>query len=100
VKWDDEIADRIAAVNLFLDESRDRRKAALAELRERVGVCTPGAGFSHVENALRGEWIMACERGRAKVTITLAPTMPPKVQFFSVSAVPAAESGVRSGTCQ
>jgi CubicO group peptidase (beta-lactamase class C family) len=98
VAWDEAVADRIAAVNLFLDQSRDRRRAAIERLRTEVGVCVPGSGFDRVENALRGDWTMRCERGRLRVAITLAPTMPPKVQFMAVTAVPAAEPP-RSGTC-
>jgi hypothetical protein len=32
---------------------------------------------------------MACERGKLSVAVTLAPTMPPKVQFLSVGMAPA-----------
>src|SRR5215510_6956204 len=78
VKWDDAAADRIAAVNLFLDQSKDRRKAAIDALHAQVGACTLGVGFDRVENALRGDWTMPCERGKLKLAITLAPTAPPK----------------------
>jgi len=98
VKWDDAAADRMAAVNLFLDQSKDRRRAAIATLRAQVGACSPGSGFDRVENALRGDWTMTCERGRLRVAITLAPTMPPKVQFMSVTAAPATDAP-RPGTC-
>jgi hypothetical protein len=40
---------------------------------------------------------MNCERGKLQVAITLAPTMPPRVQFLSVRPAPAAEA---SGICQ
>ena len=98
VKWDDATADRMAAVNLFLDESRDRRKAAIDALHTQVGACTAGSGFDSVENALRGDWTMSCERGKLKVAITLAPTSPPKVQFLSVAPAPAEPP--RTGSCQ
>jgi hypothetical protein len=68
--------------------SRDRRRAAIEELGPGRR-CAAGSGFDRVENALRGDWTMTCERGRVKVAITLAPTMPPKVQFLSVTAAPA-----------
>lgn len=90
--WDDALADRVAAMNLFLDESKDRRRAHITRLREQVGVCRMDAPFD-VENALRGQWTLACERGSLRVAITLAPTMPPKVQHLSVqpaSATPPA----------
>ncbi len=98
VKWNDAAADRLAAVNLFLDQSKDRRRAAIEALRAQVGACPVGAGFDHVENALRGDWTMTCERGRLRAAITLAPTMPPKVQFLSVAAAPAVDLP-RAGTC-
>jgi CubicO group peptidase (beta-lactamase class C family) len=88
VRWDDRLADEIAAENLFLDQSRDRRRAEIDRLRASAGACTAGSGFDAVENALRATWTMNCERGKLQVAITLAPTMPPKVQFLSVRAAP------------
>jgi CubicO group peptidase (beta-lactamase class C family) len=84
-KWDDALADAIAADNLFLDQSKDRRRRAVEALHAEVGACTPDADGFVVENALRGRWTLTCERGRAQVAITLAPTMPPKVQYWTVS---------------
>ena len=98
VKWDDAGADRIAAQNLFLDISKDRRRAAIEQLRAQVGACTAGSGFDRVENALRGDWVMPCERGRLRVAITLAPTNPPLVQYLSVALAPSTEAP-RPGTC-
>ena len=86
VKWDDALADRVAAVNLFLDRSKDRRRREIEELRAKIGTCTADAPFAHVENALRGTWALKCERGELGVAITLAPTMPPRVQYLEVSA--------------
>jgi hypothetical protein len=87
--WDDRLADSLAAVNLFLDRSRDRRKAEIAKLEAEVGPCRAGTGFDVVENGLRGQWTMPCDRGALRVSITLAPTMPPRVQFLEVSRAPA-----------
>jgi CubicO group peptidase (beta-lactamase class C family) len=88
VRWDDRLADEIAAENLFLDQSKDRRRAEITRLRETVGACTPGSGFDDVPNALRGRWTMSCEKGKLEVAITLAPTMPPKVQLLEIRAAP------------
>ena len=88
IGWDDALAARIAADNLFLDESAERRRAAIDRLRQKVGGCTAPTSFDHVENALRGDWTMTCERGRLQVAITLAPTMPPMVQYLDVSEAP------------
>jgi hypothetical protein len=84
--WDDTLADSIAAENLLLDESKERRRAQAEQLRTRHGACRPDAGFD-VENALRGVWKMTCDRGSLRVGITLAPTMPPRVQSLSVASI-------------
>ena len=89
MRWDDRLADSLAAVNLFLDRSRDRRKAEIATLLNEVGSCQAGSGFDTVENALRGQWTMPCERGALRVSITLAPTTPPTVQYLELGRAPA-----------
>lgn len=99
-QWDDREADRIAAVNLFLDRSRDRRKAELEALRAQVGACAPPTGFDHVENALRGTWTLACERGRVRASVTLAPTMPLTVQYLEASRVEASTPPARLPACR
>src|SRR5262249_10239198 len=54
--WDDALADRMAAENLFLDRSKERRRAELDELHAKVGACTmPAERIDSVENALRGQ---------------------------------------------
>jgi len=85
VRWDDAVADRLAAVNLFRDRDKAHRHADLDALHAQLGACQAGSGFDRVENALRGDWTMSCERGKLKVAITLAPTSPPVVQFMSVT---------------
>ncbi|HEY0971937.1 MAG TPA: serine hydrolase domain-containing protein [Gemmatimonadales bacterium] len=98
LRWDDALADSVAAMNLFLDESRDRRQAEIARLLEEVGPCEAGTGFDRVENWLRGEWTMPCRSGSLRVRITLSPTVPPMVQHLDVARKP--EEGNRSaGYC-
>jgi CubicO group peptidase (beta-lactamase class C family) len=97
-KWDDGLADRIAAENLFLDQTKARRRAEIEQLQTSVGACRAEVvGFDVVENALRGSWTMACDKGQLQVAITLAPTMPPTVQFLSVRPAPAVAP--RTETC-
>jgi CubicO group peptidase (beta-lactamase class C family) len=96
MRWDDATANRIAAPNLFLDQSKDRRRSAIEALRAKSGACAAPAGFDYVENALRGRWTLKCEHGDLQVSITLAPTMPPTVQFMSVTPA----TTVRTNVCQ
>lgn len=97
INWDDALAERIAAENLFLDRSKERRRQEIEDLRTTVGACTAPNGFDQIDNALRGQWTMICERGRLQVALTLAPTMPPAVQFLSVR--PAPPEPQRTGAC-
>jgi CubicO group peptidase (beta-lactamase class C family) len=100
VEWDDAAIDRIAADNLFLDRDRARRRADFAAVRAKAGACKPPSGFEHVENALRGEWVLACERGAVRASVTLAPTSPPKVQVVNVRAVNSAAPASRASCPQ
>ena len=86
IKWDDALANRIAADNLFLDVAAEVRKTRWQGLAKDHGVCRAGATIDP-ENALRGTWKMTCERGWLEVGMTLAPTMPPKVQFVNIASV-------------
>ena len=66
--WDDRLADSIAAENLFLDQSKDRRRAEIERLRAAVGACTPGQRLRHrreraarvVDDELRDEGSSRC----------------------------------------
>jgi CubicO group peptidase (beta-lactamase class C family) len=100
LRWDDAQADKVAAMNLFLDVSKDRRQKQIDELKSKVGACTAPPAFENVENALRGSWLMKCERGDLRVSITLAPTMPPKVQFMEVTAPPPGASPPPTSACR
>jgi hypothetical protein len=82
--WDDSLADSIAAMNLYLDDPGDRRRERITSLVAQLGACRNEGPFD-VENALRGRWMMRCDRGALEVAITLAPTIPPRVQYLRVT---------------
>jgi hypothetical protein len=86
IKWDESLANKIAADNLFLDVAAEVRSSRWKALAEQHGTCRPASSIKP-ENALRGEWRMNCDRGWLDVFITLAPTMPPKVQLINISPV-------------
>lgn len=86
IKWDESLANRIAADNLFLDAAADVRVNRWKELAQTHGTCRPATSIDS-ENALRGEWKMMCDKGWLNVFITLAPTMPPKVQLININPV-------------
>ena len=98
--WDDGLAERVAADNLWLDSPVAARRARLATLAERHGTCREVSRFE-AENALRGRWRIGCDRGWLDVGITLAPTMPARVQQLDVRGVmpPGPSCSARSRKC-
>ncbi len=84
--WDDAVFDALAADNLALDTPREKRHAAFTDLKAKHGACRPGP--LEAENALRGAWTLACERGEFFLKVTLAPTQPPKVQLLEARSGP------------
>ena len=98
--WDDAVARGMAAMNLFLDSDITHRRAMLAALHAEIGgTCRVRQGSTRLENSLRGTWLIDCEGGTAQASITLAPTVPAKVQFLEVKRVPP-EGDAPAKTCQ
>lgn len=85
-KWDDALADELMAANFFLDEPRERWRARVADLHTRHGKLHP-EGELEITNPLRGVWTMRGARGWCRVAITLAPTVPPRVQHLSITSI-------------
>ncbi|MEO8499577.1 MAG: serine hydrolase domain-containing protein [Vicinamibacteria bacterium] len=85
-RWSDAGLQEIAAMNLFLDRSLDRRRKDFEALRDTHGACRAETAIE-AENALRGRWTLVCERGQVKVSVTLAPTLPPTVQHLETLSV-------------
>jgi hypothetical protein len=80
VRWDDRARTTRRPGNVSRSDQgatprRDRR-AACDGRRVRPAAASIGG------KRLRGQWTTTCERGTLQVAITLAPTMPPKVQYL------------------
>ncbi|MHB1330344.1 MAG: hypothetical protein ACYC2K_19265, partial [Gemmatimonadales bacterium] len=100
LNWSEPLADSVAAMNLYLDEPKPRRRAAIERLRTQVGgSCRPEGPFE-VENALRGRWRLRCASGDLRVSITLAPTEPAKVQQLDVRTMAREESLAPPAACR
>jgi CubicO group peptidase (beta-lactamase class C family) len=82
--WDNSAAEALAADNLFLDSPAATRSSEIEKIKKEVGACRE-PGELEPENLLRGKFRLPCERGFVDVSFTLAPTMPPKVQFLRFS---------------
>jgi hypothetical protein len=86
--WDDAEAQKIAAMNFFLDAPAAQRRAEIEKLKSEVGECS-AAGPMIPENWLRGQFNLTCAKGGVGVFLTLAPTQPPAVQHLSFRKIDA-----------
>lgn len=84
-QWDDGKAAALSTESFFLDMTLQKRREQFERLRTDLGACHSTSSIQP-DNALRGRWIMNCENGWLYCFITLAPTMPPRVQFLQVVA--------------
>ncbi|HEX2077194.1 MAG TPA: serine hydrolase domain-containing protein [Longimicrobium sp.] len=100
VRWDDALADSLAAMNLYRDEPKERRRAAIERMvQEAGGECRPD-GAIRAENALRGSWKMRCRDSDLGIYITLAPTEPATVQFLEVTPLARDEDLGTAAVCR
>ena len=82
--WSDSGMQALAADNLLLDVPLDQRRDEFARLRALSGACRAVEDVV-AENWLRGRFDLTCERRPLRVTFTLAPTTPPRVQHLAVT---------------
>ena len=82
--WDDASAIAIAADNFALDRPLEQRRQDLAALRATHGRCMT-VGALRPMGALRGEWLMTCERGTLLASLMLTPTRPPRLQSLTMA---------------
>ncbi|MCO5212352.1 MAG: beta-lactamase family protein [Caldilinea sp.] len=85
-RWNDDLADALVADNFFLDLSRERWQQRVARLRTLHGDLVP-EGEIEIDNPLRCSWRLCGERGWCNVSLTLAPTMPPRIQEIEIASV-------------
>lgn len=80
-RWDSAAAE-VAFIPTFFDAG-PTTATDLAALRAAHGSCRP-EGPIDAENALRGTWTLGCERGYVDLFVSLAPTVPPRIQSLIV----------------
>jgi hypothetical protein len=84
-QWDDAQAATLFTDTFFMDMSAERRRAQFEKLQADLGQCLSVSEIEP-ENWLRGRWMLHCEHGSLEVFATLAPTVPPRVQFLALTA--------------
>jgi CubicO group peptidase (beta-lactamase class C family) len=84
-RWDAREAASLAAENFYLDLSADRRREQFEDLHATLGACT-SVGELIAPGALEGHWRMDCERGTIDISLSLSPTVPPRLQTLDLIA--------------
>jgi CubicO group peptidase (beta-lactamase class C family) len=87
-RWDDGVADAAFAMNLDLDEPRDRRRDAVARVAADLGPFRRDPGRPDVSwSAAHLRWWLRGERGWAQLEILVTPEPQPRIQTLLVTPV-------------
>lgn len=84
-QWDDAKLTTLTTASFFQDAPLDKRRQQVEQLRASLGKCRSTTAIEP-ENALRGRWRMDCQRGHIEVWVTMAPTVPPRMQVLQFTA--------------
>jgi CubicO group peptidase (beta-lactamase class C family) len=88
--WDDEVAMRLFAPNVDLDQPLAERRAAIATLRDRIGSFERNAGRpAECDSAAHCRWWLTGPGGTVAAQISLAPLREALVQQLIVALPPA-----------
>jgi CubicO group peptidase (beta-lactamase class C family) len=98
VGWDDELAERVFAFNVELDEPLERRRTAFERIRERHGALTrdPEAKVERASPAHVAWWLDAAGGGRVRVELELDPERRPLIQWLELRSVAEPSVALRS----
>ncbi|MFN8429326.1 MAG: serine hydrolase domain-containing protein [Spirosomataceae bacterium] len=81
--WEGAEKTGIFAENFFLDYFPDLLKAEAEGIFEKTGKILK---INEIvpENALRGKFLLECEKGKVEVSFTMSPENPPLIQAYSI----------------
>ncbi|MGK9146411.1 beta-lactamase family protein [Plantibacter flavus] len=86
--WDDRVATALFAENVALDRPFEERRAAIAAAVDRVGgiaEVASGRATPICDSPDHLVWFVEGERGRLRLEVRLTPTVPLRVQTFTVA---------------
>jgi hypothetical protein len=96
--WNDEVASRLFAPNVDLDQPLADRQADIATLRERIGAFESDADRpAECDSPAHCRWWLTGPGGTVAVQIRLAPLRDPLVQQLLVTVPPAPGSPLARG---
>jgi CubicO group peptidase (beta-lactamase class C family) len=81
--WQNAEKSGIFAENFFMDYFTDLLKAEAEGIFEKAGKIVK-VNEIVAENALRGKFLIECEKGNVEVSFTMSPENPPLIQAYSI----------------
>jgi len=93
--WDDDVAGRLFSPNVAWDQPFADRRAALDQIRERIGSFRPDPGRpAEFDSPAHCRWWLRGDRGSVQAELKLAPLWQPLVQSLRVAVPPAPGSSL------
>ena len=87
-EWDDAVADAAFAMNMDLDEPRERRRAAVAKVADELGPFRPDEARPVTSDSPADlAWWLRGEHGWARVSILVTPERSPRIQALTITPV-------------
>jgi hypothetical protein len=86
--WDDGLADEVFALNMDLDEPRERRRAAFLQARQSLGRLVPDDEAPANSSPAQLSWWLRGERGRVRVDLLATGEAVPRIQGLELTVVP------------
>jgi CubicO group peptidase (beta-lactamase class C family) len=95
-RWDPDLASRVFAGNVDMDEPLVNRRANVERIREQIGELSPDQPSAVEVTSPAGiTWWMRGKHGRVKVEIRMNPEMYPEIQTLELTVVPNPSRGLR-----
>jgi CubicO group peptidase (beta-lactamase class C family) len=93
--WDDAVAERLFTPNVAWDQQLADRRAAIERVRERIGDFRPDSGRpAESDSPAHCRWWLRGDRGTVQVEIKLPPLVQPLVQWLRLAVPPAPGSAL------
>jgi CubicO group peptidase (beta-lactamase class C family) len=89
-RWDDEVAARLFSPNVDWDQPFASRRAAIDQIRERIGDFRPDPDrAAEFDSPAHCKWWLRGDRGTVQAEIKLTPLQQPLVQSLRLAVPPA-----------
>jgi len=83
--WDDDLADRVLAMNIDLDRPREERARAWRELGSKVSPFTRTSQLVESDSPAYAKWWVEGAGGRVKLEVLMSPEKSARIQYLQAT---------------